>query len=178
MIATIRPVRLEDAAGIARVHVDSWRSTYKGLIADEFLAALSYQRRTQFWSQYISDLQNIRFLFVAEARPDEIVGFVSAGPEGEGDLDYPGELYAIYLLLQAQGQGVGRKLVDVAKRELCQRSFSSMLLWVLKDNQPARKFYEAVGGEYLRERPIKIGNQVLIEAAYGFKDIGSSGNAP
>jgi ribosomal protein S18 acetylase RimI-like enzyme len=171
MIATIRPAGLEDAAGIARVHVDSWRSSYKGLIADEFLAALSYERRTEVWSQYLSDLQHGRFLYVAETRPSEIVGFVSAGPGREGDLEYQGELNAIYLLQLAQGQGLGRRLVDQVMHELCKRSFSSMLLWVLKDNQPARKFYEAVGGETLRERPIKIGNQVLIEVAYGWKNL-------
>jgi len=171
MNATIRPARLEDAPGIAKVHVDSWRSSYKGLIDDEFLAALSYERRTEVWSQNIADLQNGRFLYIAETRPGEIVGFVSAGPETEGDLDYQGELYAIYLLQQVQGQGLGRKLVDMAMRKLGERGFSSMLLWVLKDNLPARKFYEAVGGEYPRERPIKIGRQVLIEVAYGWKNL-------
>jgi ribosomal protein S18 acetylase RimI-like enzyme len=171
MIASLRPAKLEDAPGIAKVHVDSWRSTYKGLIAEEYLAALSYERRTQAWSQNISNLQNGRFLFIAETRPGEIVGFVSAGPEHEGDPLYQAELDAIYLLQAAQGQGLGRKLVDMAMRALCQRGFSCMLLWVLKDNLPARKFYAALGGEYLRERPIKIGTQVLIEVAYGWKNI-------
>jgi ribosomal protein S18 acetylase RimI-like enzyme len=171
MIATIRPARLEDAPGIAKVHVDSWRSTYKGLIADEFLAALSYERRTQIWSQSLTDPQNIGFLYVAETRPGEIIGFVSAGPEQEGDPIYRGELYAIYLLEQAQGQGLGRKLIFTAMCELCELGFSSMLLWVLKDNLPSRKFYEAVGGEYLREKPIEIGSQVLIEVAYGWKNL-------
>jgi hypothetical protein len=46
------------------------------------------------------------------------------------------------------------------------------LLWVLKDNLPARKFYEALGGIYLREKPIKIGSQRLIEVAYGWKNLG------
>lgn len=60
--------------------------------------------------------------------------------------------------------------METAIRELCARGFSSMLLWVLKDNLPAHKFYEAIGGKYLREKPIKIGNQTLIEVAYGWND--------
>jgi ribosomal protein S18 acetylase RimI-like enzyme len=172
MIATIRLAKPEDAPGIGKVQVDSWRSSYKGLVADDFLAALSYQRRTQVWSQNLSNPQNTGFLYVAETRPGDMVGFVAAGPEREGDPTYRGELYAIYLLQQAQGQGLGRKLVDIVMRELCERGFSAMLLWVLKDNRPARKFYEALGGEYLREKPIEIGSQVLIEVAYGWKNLG------
>jgi ribosomal protein S18 acetylase RimI-like enzyme len=63
-------------------------------------------------------------------------------------------------------------LVDAVMRELSKRGFSSMLLWVLKDNLPARKFYEALGGIYLREKPIEIGSQRLIEVAYGWKNLG------
>ena len=172
MIASIRPASLEDAPGIGKVQVDSWRSSYKGLIADEFLAALTYERRTEVWSQNLSDPQNSRFLYVAETGPGNIVGFVAAGPESEGDPNYQGELYAIYLLQQAQGQGLGGKLVKIVMRELCQRGFSSMLLWVLKDNLPAHKFYEALGGAYLREKPIEIGSQSLIEVAYGWNNLG------
>ena len=58
-----------------------------------------------------------------------------------------------------------------AMRELNRRGFSSMLLWVLKDNLPSRKFYEAVGGKYLREKPMVIGNQTLIEVAYGWENL-------
>lgn len=171
MIASIRPAKLNDASGIAKVHVDSWRSSYKGLIADNFLAALSYERRTEIWSQNLSDLQNGRFLYVAETGPGDIVGFVAAGPESEGYPNYQGELDAIYLLQQAQGQGLGRKLVKVVMRELYQRGFSSMLLWVLDDDLPARKFYEALGGSYLRAKPIDIGSQSLTEVAYVWNNL-------
>jgi hypothetical protein len=46
-----------------------------------------------------------------------------------------------------------------------------VLLWVLKDNLPARKFHEVIGRKYLREKPVEIGNQTLIEVGYGCMDI-------
>jgi hypothetical protein len=46
-----------------------------------------------------------------------------------------------------------------------------MLLWVFKENHPSRRFYEAIGGNYLREKTIEIGNQTLIEVAYGWKNL-------
>jgi ribosomal protein S18 acetylase RimI-like enzyme len=171
MIATIRQATPEDALGIGKVQVDSWRSSYRGLVEDAFLAALSYERRAQVWSQNLTDPNSRSFLYVAESSPGELVGFVSAGPVREGDPIYKGELYAIYLLQQAQHQGLGQKLVEIVMRELVERGFTAMLLWVLKDNLPARKFYAAAGGEPLREKPVEIGSQVLIEVAYGWKDL-------
>jgi len=171
MTISIRLARPEDAPGIAKVHVDSWRTTYKGLIADDFLASLSYERRTQVWAENLADPQGTSFMYVAQTDTDEIVGFVSAGPEREGNPNYRGETYAIYLLQRVQGQGIGRRLMETAMEELCKRGFTSMLLWVLKDNLTARKFYEVVGGKYLREKPIEIGSQNLIEVAYGWNDL-------
>lgn len=40
-----RKAALEDAPGIANVHVDSWRSTYKGIVPDTYLASLSYENQ-------------------------------------------------------------------------------------------------------------------------------------
>lgn len=173
MAVTIRKAVPEDAAGISRVHVDSWRTTYKGIVADDFLQALSteerVQRREQMWRGMLSDPGQFS-VFVAE-EAGQIVGFVNCMAERENDPRYTGEVSAIYLLKQAQGRGTGRKLMQTAARELMQRGHSSMLLWVLKDNTPARGFYEALGGVYLREKPIQIGDETLIEVAYGWDDL-------
>ena len=54
--------------------------------------------------------------------------------------------------------------------ELDRRGFHSFLLWVLKDNLPSRGFYEAMGGTWLKEKPIAIGDQTLLEVAYIWKE--------
>ena len=43
----------------------------------------------------------------------------------------------LYVLPQAQGQGIGTKLLQVA-----QRSFGRLQLWTFQRNLPARRFYE------------------------------------
>lgn len=45
-----------------------------------------------------------------------------------------------------------------------------MMVWVLKNN-PARGFYERLGGKYLYEKPIQIGAEELMEVAYGWRDL-------
>ncbi len=171
MTHIIRPAVPADAAGIAKVHVDSWRSTYKGLVSDELLASLSYERRAQGWKEILENPQSSGFVYVAENKPGEIVGFVSAGPCQADEPEFKGEVYAIYLLESFQGLGLGRKLMEAAIVELSSRGISSMLLWVLKDNLSSRRFYEALGGRYVKEKPITIGKQTLTEVAYGWKDL-------
>jgi hypothetical protein len=46
-----------------------------------------------------------------------------------------------------------------------------MIVWVLRDNAPARGFYERLGGVYLREQPITIGSSTLQEASYGWTSL-------
>ena len=72
----IREARLTDAAGIAKVHVDSWRTTYRGIIPDEYLDKLSYEQRTELWKKNISEADN--YVIVAETDEEEIIGFATA----------------------------------------------------------------------------------------------------
>lgn len=150
------------------VHVESWRQTYADILSQEFLASLSYERREEVWRRTLSSPGDLTL--VAEIPETGIVGFVSAGAERSGDPIYTGEVYAIYLLKSHWRQGIGRRLFCEAARELRQLGHSALLVWVLKDN-PSRRFYEALGGVYLREQDIQIGEQLLVEVAYGWKDI-------
>ncbi len=170
---TIQKAKPEDARGIAKVHIDSWRSTYKGIIADTTLNGLSYERSERNWFDILSKPDNPNFIYLAETVDGEVVGFASGGLEREDDPVYKGEVYAIYLLQHVQGRGIGRRLMQASAKELLERGISTMLIWVLTDNTPSRKFYEAIGGKYLREKPIEIGGQQLTEVAYSWNDLQS-----
>ena len=165
----IRKAQAEDAPGIARVHVESWRTTYAGMVPGEFLAGLSYEGRQMMWDSVLAVPERQRLVFVAETPERQVVGFASAGSERAGDGVYQGEIYALYLLQSYQRQGIGRQLFRAAASGLRQAGMASWLVWVLTGN-PARKFYEAMGGQYLYEKEIEIGGKGLVEAAYGWKD--------
>src|SRR5271157_154220 len=165
----IRKAQAPDALAIAKVHVDSWRTTYAGIVSSEFMAALSYERREKMWSGVLSSPAGQSFTYVAETPGRAIVGFANAGPEREGDPTFKGEIYALYLLQSHQRQGIGQMLFRASVTELEQGGLTSLLIWVLAVNL-ARKFYEALGGKYLREKDIEIGDQKLVEVAYGWND--------
>jgi hypothetical protein len=46
---SIRTARVEDAPNIAIIHVHSWRAAYRGIVPDEFLAAISLEKREENW---------------------------------------------------------------------------------------------------------------------------------
>jgi GNAT superfamily N-acetyltransferase len=168
-LTTIRLARPADASAIAQVHVASWRTTYRGIMPDDVLDNLRLEPRERYWAQVIDQPERGEFIYVAEDDAGQIAGFASGGPEREGDLDYRGELMAIYLLQATQGQGIGRRLFESVAQRLAQQGMYTMLVWVLADN-PSCRFYEALGGQYLREKQVPIGDMMLREIAYGWHD--------
>ena len=164
----IRVALPNDAAEIARVHVESWRSSYRGLLADEFLDSLSEAGYADRWRRVIGD--GASRVFVVE-EPDGVVGFASGGRERAGESGYEGELYAIYIVAGSQRKGHGRELVHTMAAALREKGLRDMIVWVLRDNVPAREFYERLGGTYVRAQPITIGPTTLEEVSYGWRSL-------
>jgi len=169
-IVLIRHAVSEDSPGIAHVHVGSWRTTYPGIVPSSVLENLSVERSQSKWLHMILEPSDQSFILVAVDSQNVVVGFAAAGPERSGNFAYQGELYAIYMLRAYQGRGLGRQLVSAVAHQLLEQGFSSMLVWVLRDNL-FRAFYEALGGEQIGEQNITIGEAALPEVAYGWKDI-------
>jgi GNAT superfamily N-acetyltransferase len=166
----IRPAAIADAEGIARVHVNAWKETYRGFMPDSVLDTLSIERRTDQWKTILANPDDVYHLaFVAE-RSTDVIGFANYGREREGDPEYQGELYSIYLLKEFQGQGIGRSLLQKTVEGLLTLEIESMLVWVLADN-PYREFYKRLGAVVVRDKTVEIGGVSLKEQAYVWKDI-------
>jgi ribosomal protein S18 acetylase RimI-like enzyme len=163
----IRAAVAADAPAIARVHVETWRSAYRGIVPPTFLAGLSVEERTGLWHKRIADPLGARFVFVVEVA-EALVGFAAGGPERSGDPNYPGELHSLYVLPSYQRHGLGRALVHAVAARLATTDTQSMLLWVLEANAPARSFYERLGGTLVRTQPIEVGGSGFTEVAYGW----------
>ncbi|KYD09537.1 hypothetical protein B4102_1935 [Heyndrickxia sporothermodurans] len=154
----IRRARITDANGIAKVHVDSWRTTYKNIVPDSFLDKLSYEQRTELWKRNISEEGN--YVFVAENDAGEIVGFVSGGKRENNHIENAGDLTAIYILESYQGKGIGRRLVDPMFRQFEELGYTTIFVEVLEQNK-SRHFYEALGAKWSDSKKITIGGAEL-----------------
>lgn len=162
----MRPAGVADAAAIARVHVATWRTAYRGLLPDDFLGSLDEPGYEARWVRAISD-PGIRVYVTEEG--EAVVGFASGGRERAGEPEFSGELYALYVLSEAQGHGHGRRLVRAVVDGLHEMGIRDMIVWVLRDNPNARRFYERLGGVFVREQPITIASTVVQEVSYGWR---------
>lgn len=162
----IREAIIEDAAGIARVQVDSYRASYAGIWPETELVRLSYVEQEQDWRDWISANPG-DVLHVAELTAGDIVGYALARCGPTGLALYDSELIALHVLAPYQRQGLGRRLVAATAKELQGRGCKSLVLWVLKENR-AREFYERLGGQFLGEQKLSGSKS---EVAYGWPAI-------
>ncbi len=166
-----REATVDDALGIARVHVDTWRNTYASFLPPEYLAAMSYKKSQRMFQSLLTRPQPGAKTFVADAGDKRgIAGASTGGYNSRGHPTYQGELVGIYVLPMYQRQGIGRHLVRAMKDHLLQHGVRGMLVWVFADN-PNWSFYEHLGATFAGEQWIEIGGKKLKEIALGWKDI-------
>jgi len=132
-----------DAHDVARVHVRSWQSAYRGLIAQQYLDGL----KPEVWaSRYTFGRMGLQVpsTLVAVDR-STICGLATTGLCRDGDLPNCGELMALYVDPGYLRTGVGRLLVAAARERLRGVGVGKAVLWVLDGNARARRFYERDG---------------------------------
>ena len=169
-MAMIRPARASDAAGIARVYVDTWRDTYAGLIPVPALVGLSHRRLTQIWAEELARPASGQVVVIANDVTSGIVGFGSCGKMRGDALPYKGEVFTLYVLPDFQGDGIGRRMLGRLFATLSARGMNSAVIWVLAAN-PARFFYQTMGGKLTAVREQRFWGVDLREWAYGWTDL-------
>lgn len=166
----IRPATALDAPAIAHVHVQSWRSTYAGIVPSPFLAALNEADRASQWTGWLQLDLPVYVAEVSSQTDSQIVGFIGGGPIRESVPGFDAELFALYLLKPAQRQGIGTALLHALARALTQRGLTSMVAWVLVSNS-SRYFYERTGARLVQTSEIEIGKALLPIHAYGWPSL-------
>jgi GNAT superfamily N-acetyltransferase len=143
----IRPGTAGDIPAIARAYAQSWKSTYEGIAPPAFVEGLTEKAAAEIFSQSLLPNSFSYSLYVAEVE-GQIVGFCDGGKERSDPSQGVGELYAIYLLKEFQGRGIGRELFKAAASNLRRSGLKPLIVWVL-EKSPYRKFYETLGGKIL-----------------------------
>ncbi|HEY4552378.1 MAG TPA: GNAT family N-acetyltransferase [Bacillaceae bacterium] len=166
----IRKAEVTDAEGIAKVHVDCWRTTYKQIVPDEVLDNLTYERRTQLWIHNISCEDS--YVFVAENDKGDIIGFSCGEREKTGNYPgFEGDVTSIYILEEHQGRNIGKALIRELFHQFQSIEVYSVLVWVLEKNK-SRLFYERMGAELVADnQTVRIGEAELALWGYGWRDI-------
>lgn len=161
----IRKAKIQDAEDIAKVHIDTWRTTYKGIVPDEKLDNMSLERDIEMQKKFISKEEVITLVCEIEGK---VIGFACCGERRDGPEKFTGELYGLYILKEYQGRGIGNRMVEDVVDELKSRGYNSMLLWALEENSSCR-FYEKLGGEKVGEQYLEYAGKKVKAVAYGWE---------
>ena len=162
----IRNIKKEDIPEVVNIQIDGWRASYKGMIDDEYLENMNVENKIKMREK---DYKENRFI-VAEIN-NEIVGFCRYTDNMEKTPETPEvdcELRALYVKPELKHNGIGKKMFQYAVNEFKNMGKTKMVLWCLKDNVLARKFYEKMGGKIIKERLIHIGNRDYEEVAFEY----------
>jgi GNAT superfamily N-acetyltransferase len=141
-----RDATQQDSAAIAALHAESWRSTYRGILSDEFLESRVHLERAEVWRQrFTGTLPRPMFTLLAE-EDGQLVGFACVSPDE--DRVYGSYLDNLHVAPGHTGKGIGRKLLsEVARRLIKDGSRSGLYLWVFERNFRALRFYKRAGAE-------------------------------
>ncbi len=159
-----------DASAIAHVYVNSWRTSYGGLLPDSILRGMSEVRETLFWWTALCSPRSQAVTLVVQDPDGAVVGFLSAGAERAQGPARRAEVYTLYLLESHQRRGFGSWLLRAATERLRDLGFTSLMVWVLARN-PARSFYESLGAAPMAARTIRMGGRSIQEIAYAWPDL-------
>jgi len=162
-VIRVRTARRGDAAAIGRIHVETWRDTYAGILPDHVLVRMSADIEGGRWERLLGRRERV---LVAE-EDGAVIGFGSCGRSRLRQLPFDGEIYTLYVTPDRQGQGAGRALITGLFREMAAAGCRSALVWVLKENQ-SRFFYEAMGGRHVADREENLWGARVAECAYGW----------
>lgn len=165
----VREASTADVQSIAEVHVAGWRETYAGILPCPLSTGLRVEQRGAIWSAVHGDAEVT--LLVGEDEMGAIMGFGAAGLPKDPLPPFEVEVYALYVVKEAQRRGLGRALLGRLAGAQLELGRRSALLWVFRDNLAARRFYERLGGELVDEQPKAFGEITCVEVAYGWRDL-------
>jgi GNAT superfamily N-acetyltransferase len=165
----IRPGTGDDLFMIAGVLVDTWRSTFRGLLSDAYLDCMSREDQAVRHARRMG-AGGVSYLVAIEPFAGEVIGFANFGPgRGRVKADVY-EIYALYIRADYQGMGIGRALVQAAASQCAGQGATALFAWVLSSN-PNREFYKRMGAKAVETGDIGIGDRNYEQTAYLWEDI-------
>ncbi|MEH3125065.1 GNAT family N-acetyltransferase [Agrobacterium cavarae] len=146
----LRPAKLSDAEAIAHAHVQVWRETMRELASPSVFAALNEEHRLRYWTKKLGTLEPHQLVLVAEMG-NEVVGIGAIGQPSDPVFGSRAEIKNLYILPSFQRQGIGRRLLKDLALHAKTMGYSAVALSVVKGNEPACRFYEALHARKIGE---------------------------
>ena len=143
----IRFAMSSDIEQIAKIYINSWQKTYKGLLCQEYLDSLNMEKVSQRWSNYI--LEPRHGIFVAISN-DVVLGFGAFKPYHRiDDCIY---IESLHVDEACQGKGIGSAIIKHIYTVGSDEDFGKMAVCLVKGNDKARDLYTKLGAQHYRDK--------------------------
>ena len=152
---------------MARIHVTSWRETYRGLMSDEDLDDPEFvATRERFWTIGLTDERFAHHRIAVAELDGELIGIAQSASPTDDDATWSQQLNVLYVLSAAHGTGAGLGLLEAVISES-----DGAALWVADPNPRAQAFYRKHGfmpdGSSKEEYGIREIRMVRVETTTG-----------
>lgn len=144
-VLSLRFAEPADIDVLAALHVAIWRDTYRDLAPAAAFSALDVPRRIAFWHDKFERPAAAQCILLAEV-DQQIAGFCLASASSNPEFSEMAEIKFLYVSGDFQRQGIGKRLIREAARHLAAAGYCSAGLGVVEGNEPAIRFYTALGG--------------------------------
>lgn len=138
----IREATAEDALLISQIIAESWRSAYRGLIDPVYLSRLPEAYWLPSMRAWLGSGR--MYGYVAEMSGHAVGSVIYGRGRDEDHADW-GEIVSLYLLPEAEGQGIGHALLTAALDALQADGYDRVYLWSIAGNEHAEQFYHRHG---------------------------------
>ena len=157
---SLTPASSADADAIARLHAQSWRATYRGVLAEEFLDRQVVNERREFWSGRFAVPSDRRVVLKAVS-DGNLLGFACVLLDEEPR--WGARLDNLHVSPETKGTGVGYELFQAAREWIATVApGTAMHLWCVERNDVARRFYDRQGGKIVETLNRPFGQQASV----------------
>ncbi len=138
----IRLATLDDAKYCADIHAQSWSFAYSDIVPKEIIDKHN-SRWPMIWNKMLANNIDSHYVITLD---DVIIGFLTIAVSRDEDLKESFfEIIGLYFAPEYIGAGYGKQAMDWIKKEIKSRGYDKISLWVLEENNRARRFYEKSG---------------------------------
>ena len=142
----IRNATVSDICSVAELYISNHKSTYKGLVSEEYLSSLTVEKAAERWKNYLAN-ENNRMWVAFEC--EKFAGFVASMPDTTSEEIW--YLDSLHICKAARGKGIGTALIKTAGKYALEKGYDKMSVCVVKGNEKAKRLYMKLGARVLRE---------------------------
>ena len=158
---SIRKVKKGDESILAYIQAESWKAGFKGILSEEELLRCTDLVKITKMYQEILDQQLKNGYILEIEKHAHCIAFWDKARNNEEDC---AELICIHSLLNNWRKGFGTKMMERVLKDVKKARYKKIILWVFKENERARGFYEKNGFvTFEKEKPNIVPIEIMVE---------------